>query len=341
MGRLRVSTRLSSLALHPDRCDACGRCVTACQAKAIRVSGGYLYIDTDRCDGCGACIEVCGRGAIERRAGARKQAAAARANATAVPHGASTAAQHTAEKPARVPVGAPGSSATGWTLLEAVAVCAAIVATLLAGHALAGSQVISVMPSEARAVARGVVAVVLDLVLVGVLAFLAGRRGSGVRVAFGLDRKVGAAEALSAAGLVLALLVATRVGSTLWGAFAQAVGWEPPSLGGLVSVFGAGWPGLVASVAAVVVVAPFVEELAFRGVVLTALASRTPWWLAIALTALVFAASHGVAWTLVPLFLLGLACGWLAWSRRSLWPAIALHALYNGVVIGAAFWLAR
>ena len=35
------------------------------------------------------------------------------------------------------------------------------------------------------------------------------------------------------------------------------------------------------------------------------------------------------------------ALGWLAWTRRSLWPAIGLHVLYNAVAVAAAFMLPR
>jgi membrane protease YdiL (CAAX protease family) len=41
----------------------------------------------------------------------------------------------------------------------------------------------------------------------------------------------------------------------------------------------------------------------------------------------------------MPMVLLGVALGWLAWWRRGLWPAIVLHALYNGASVAAAFWL--
>jgi membrane protease YdiL (CAAX protease family) len=49
-------------------------------------------------------------------------------------------------------------------------------------------------------------------------------------------------------------------------------------------------------------------------------------------TALFFAAAHSFAWpTPIPLFVLGLCLGYLAYRTQSLVPAITLHALFNGV----------
>ena len=106
-------------------------------------------------------------------------------------------------------------------------------------------------------------------------------------------------------------------------------------------LFGMGGGGLLLAVLMVVLAGPFVEEIAFRGVVLGAAGPRWGMWPAIVASAALFAFAHVTAWMVVPTFVLGIALGWLAWTRGSVWPAIALHVLYNGVVVGAAFWLAR
>jgi membrane protease YdiL (CAAX protease family) len=90
----------------------------------------------------------------------------------------------------------------------------------------------------------------------------------------------------------------------------------------------------------VVLVGPFVEELLFRGVLLTALDERFGGLVAVLLSAPIFAALHGSVWSFVPLLFLGVALGSLTLSRRSLWPAVVLHAAYNGVFVAAAFWVA-
>ncbi|MCS6851618.1 MAG: CPBP family intramembrane metalloprotease [Gemmataceae bacterium] len=49
-------------------------------------------------------------------------------------------------------------------------------------------------------------------------------------------------------------------------------------------------------------------------------------------TALLFAVSHAFVWpTPVPLFVLGLALGWLAWRTQSLVAPFVLHSLFNAV----------
>ena len=84
----------------------------------------------------------------------------------------------------------------------------------------------------------------------------------------------------------------------------------------------------------VVCVAPFVEELVFRGVLLSGLASRMPVAWAIVASAIVFGCVHlpdfKFAWYPVPaLVLLGLALAWLRVRSGSLWPSITLHATNN------------
>jgi membrane protease YdiL (CAAX protease family) len=91
----------------------------------------------------------------------------------------------------------------------------------------------------------------------------------------------------------------------------------------------------------VVCVAPFVEELVFRGVLLSGLASRMPIGWAMLASAIVFGCVHlpdfKFAWYPVPaLVILGLASAWLRVRTRSLWPSITLHATNN--FIAAIAW---
>ncbi len=146
---------------------------------------------------------------------------------------------------------------------------------------------------------------------------------------------------LVSVGLVVGLLLATRVAALLWGVMSAAAGWGPPVRGEFTEVFGTGGGGLLLAVLMVVLAGPFVEELTFRGVVLGAAGPRWGMWPAIVVSAALFAFAHVTAWAVVPTFVLGIALGWLAWTRGSVWPAIALHTLYNGVVVGAVFWLVR
>jgi membrane protease YdiL (CAAX protease family) len=86
------------------------------------------------------------------------------------------------------------------------------------------------------------------------------------------------------------------------------------------------------------VLAPFCEEVAFRGHLLTLLGARLRAGAAIAVSALLFAALHLDPVRFVAVFLLGLLYGWITWRAGSLWPAVGAHVANNS--IGAALVLA-
>lgn len=85
----------------------------------------------------------------------------------------------------------------------------------------------------------------------------------------------------------------------------------------------------VAAVIATCVLAPVLEEMLFRGVLLSAFLERYPRWAAISYSALFFGAAHLNVYQFVLAFLLGLGLGWLYERSRSLIPCIALHAGVN------------
>jgi membrane protease YdiL (CAAX protease family) len=95
---------------------------------------------------------------------------------------------------------------------------------------------------------------------------------------------------------------------------------EAPSLSGLVLAVG---------------IAPLLEELLFRGLILQGFLRRYRPGVALFASALLFGLAHGNVHQFLVAFPLGLANGWLVWRTRSLWPAIALHAMLNG----AAVWM--
>jgi len=81
-----------------------------------------------------------------------------------------------------------------------------------------------------------------------------------------------------------------------------------------------------------VVAAPLVEEFLFRGYVLRIMLTTWSSRAAIFASALLFAVVHpGLSFP--PVFLLGLATAWLYTRCGRIWPAIILHAVYNGVVV--------
>ena len=80
-----------------------------------------------------------------------------------------------------------------------------------------------------------------------------------------------------------------------------------------------------------VLVAPFCEEVFFRGFVFTGLRHRMPVGWAIVLSALLFAIAHLDPGSFAVLFVIGLALAFLRWRTNSLWPGIVLHAINNGI----------
>jgi membrane protease YdiL (CAAX protease family) len=91
---------------------------------------------------------------------------------------------------------------------------------------------------------------------------------------------------------------------------------------------GPGWALAVVGVG----LAPFAEELLFRGMILAPMRRSLPAGTAIVASALLFALVHpGVAFP--PVFALGLAAG-VAFTRTGwLWAAVATHAAYNAVLL--------
>lgn len=95
----------------------------------------------------------------------------------------------------------------------------------------------------------------------------------------------------------------------------------------------------VGAVVVAVVLAPITEELAFRGVLLQTMRKRSN-WLAMIVTALVFAAFHmlgldpgswvaAAAVVLPQLFIVGVVLAWLTLRTGRLGPAIFVHSGFN------------
>jgi membrane protease YdiL (CAAX protease family) len=84
----------------------------------------------------------------------------------------------------------------------------------------------------------------------------------------------------------------------------------------------------------IVVIAPVVEELFFRGTVLPAIMDRLGPWPAILISSVWFAASHLQAIQFPGLLVIGLVLAYSRVKTSSLIPAIAVHVAFNGVTFG-------
>ena len=339
------------LTLDPRACDRCGRCLAVCERNAIRVGRTFIAIDWTRCDACGACAKACAPGAIVVRAGAPKPRPAAKKASVASagrPAPAGPAATPRARSAAATPrargVAAPRTGPRGgfqWSLLEAAAMLSVTFSAFVVKEALVVSSAIASLPGQLAILAQVGVLALYYALQVAVLVWLVRRRDGEPGAALGL-RPFGApvTHALASAGFVLAGLVGTRLIASAYVWLTREAGLMPEATVSLPGLFGSDAVGLLLAIVMVVVVGPLVEEAVFRGALLEGLAARFGVWPAILAQAALFAAFHRSLWLLFPTFVLGVALGWLAHERESLWPPIAMHALYNAITVAAAFLVA-
>jgi len=131
-----------------------------------------------------------------------------------------------------------------------------------------------------------------------------------------------------ALGVALASLVVAGVAEPfLHGGEEQSLApgdWQPDRAG-----------AFVANALVVVLVAPFAEELFFRGLGVRVLRFLGP-AVAIGGTALLFGLAHGILGALPPLVFFGAGLAWVRYRSDSVWPGFVSHAAFNGVGVAVA-----
>lgn len=90
--------------------------------------------------------------------------------------------------------------------------------------------------------------------------------------------------------------------------------------------------GIWGGIARVVIIAPIVEELIFRGVIMSGFMRNYKAGYAIFYSALLFALFHLNPWQFPATFLLGLILGWIRIRTDSIIASISGHAIHNGLV---------
>lgn len=95
-----------------------------------------------------------------------------------------------------------------------------------------------------------------------------------------------------------------------------------------------GW-GILTLALVVVVGAPIIEELFFRGLLLRSVERRFGAWPAIVASSLIFMVVHLTPSTFPALFLVGIVAGWVTIRSGRLGPAIWIHVGFNAVTIVA------
>jgi membrane protease YdiL (CAAX protease family) len=91
-----------------------------------------------------------------------------------------------------------------------------------------------------------------------------------------------------------------------------------------------------ANFAVVALVAPVVEELAYRGLGYTLLSRRFGRWAAVVLAGTFFALAHGLVQGLPLLIVFGCGLAYMRSRVESVYPGILFHAAFNGFVLLAA-----
>ena len=99
-------------------------------------------------------------------------------------------------------------------------------------------------------------------------------------------------------------------------------GWEPRHAAAFAANF-----------VVVALLAPFVEELTFRGLGFTLLRGRFGRWPAIVLVGFAFGLAHGLVRALPPLVVFGACLAYLRSRTASVFPGMILHAGYNSLVL--------
>jgi membrane protease YdiL (CAAX protease family) len=167
----------------------------------------------------------------------------------------------------------------------------------------------------------------------GTVLFAGQVRGGGVRHDFGLALRPVDIPVGLAAGLAAQVLVS--------GAYAVVErlvgGFDADETAKAVSAKGTG-AAVVVLFLLFAVVAPFVEELFFRGLLLRSMELHAPAGVALVLTSLIFAAIHFELILLPGLFVAGLVFGYLAQRTGRLGPAIFAHIGFNAATIIALAW---
>jgi membrane protease YdiL (CAAX protease family) len=86
------------------------------------------------------------------------------------------------------------------------------------------------------------------------------------------------------------------------------------------------------------VLAGIFEELLFRGPIQTALMRKNNPWVAVIITALLFAAAHLDLHGMALRAALGIILGWVVWRTGSIFPAMIIHAVYDTGTTALGAW---
>jgi membrane protease YdiL (CAAX protease family) len=163
--------------------------------------------------------------------------------------------------------------------------------------------------------------------VLGVVLALA--RGPGVRERLGLRRpeSLGRAVLLAIGALVVVYVAAVVLDPLLHAGKEQGLtpkGWDADRA-----------PAFAANFLVIAGLAPFVEELTFRGLGFHVL-RRFGEWPAILLVGIAFGLAHGLVEALPILVVFGAALAYVRSRSRSIYPGMLVHAAFNAIALTLA-----
>ncbi len=139
------------------------------------------------------------------------------------------------------------------------------------------------------------------------------------------------------AGYISYILISTGLLALFTALQTDLPGYQPQE--SYLPFFGTDVKGLVVAFIFIVLVAPFLEELYFRGFVYRTLAQRWPLWISNLVAALFFAGAHFQIQNVIPLILLGLVLNTIYQRTGSLWTSIAFHVFNNLIAFNVQVFL--
>lgn len=151
----------------------------------------------------------------------------------------------------------------------------------------------------------------------------------------GLDRALKGLDFAWLAGGAVTYLIGTMVLTGLMMYFFPSIDYDQAQDTGF-KVLGGGWEFALAFIS-LVVIAPVSEEIIFRGYLFGKLRQYSPTWVAVLITAGLFALAHGQINVGIDTFALGTVLCLLRIYSGSLWAPIMLHALKNAVAFYILF----
>jgi len=165
--------------------------------------------------------------------------------------------------------------------------------------------------------------------------------GDGIMVAFALifawsflsakGRDIGLGVPTTVAQLAMGIAVGlglVLIGDIVLAGQAKIVGPHPEAVAEILKTH-KGTASFLYDFASICIIAPFAEELLFRGVIFAGLAQWLPLGWAAAISGVIFGAAHLDPWSIVPLAIVGTGLALLYRRTGSLWPNIVAHATFN------------